>query len=63
MAVARLAFMRLIFDNIRYTIIPNHCELEGHGKCTIFQVIVSLFELAFRTVIVECTATYLTTQN
>ena len=33
--------------------IPNHGELDGHGKCTIFRDIVYLFELAFDTVIVE----------
>ena len=34
-------------------LIPNHGELDGHGKCTIFWVTVYLFELAFDTVIVE----------
>ena len=32
---------------------PNHCEVDGHGKRTIYQVIVKLFELTFDTVIVE----------
>ena len=40
-------------NNFQIHLIPNHGELDGHGKCTIFQVIVELFELAFHTVIVE----------
>ena len=38
---------------IQIHLIPNHGELDGHGKCTIFRVTVYLFELAFDTVIVE----------
>ena len=38
---------------IQIHLIPNHGELDGHGKWTIFRVTVHLFELAFDTVIVE----------
>ena len=38
---------------IQIHLIPNHGELDGHGKCTIFWVTVYLFELAFDTVMVE----------
>ena len=38
---------------IQFHLIPNHGELDGHGKCTIFWVTVYIFELEFDTVIVE----------
>ena len=42
-----------ITDFVNFHLIPNHGELDGYGKCTIFRVTVYLFELAFDTVIVE----------